>query len=133
MKSFFKLNFLVGCLLLLTVTACRKVYVYEGKAVIVSRVIDATLKDSVLIYGTIYSAGNENYPLVNAAIWIEGTSIKTTSNNVGYFSIKLLPNTYTIKYLGQYYDTDMTGELANIVALPNEKIEVKLFQKEVVQ
>jgi hypothetical protein len=133
MKSFFKLNFLVGCLLLLTTTACRKVYVYEGKAVIVSRVIDATLKDSVLIYGTIYSADDERFPLVNAAIGIEGTSIKTTSNNAGYFSVKLPPNTYTIKYLGQYYGTDMTGELVNVVALPNEKIEVKFLQKEVVQ
>jgi len=133
MKSFFKLNFLVICVLLLTITACREIHVYEGKATIVSRSIDATLKDSALIYGTIYSAENENLPLENANIWIDGTSIKTTSNNTGYFSIKLLPNTYTIKYLGQYSGTDMTGELANIVVLPNEKIEVRFLQKVVVE
>ena len=133
MKLFLKLNFLAFCMFLLGTTACRKTQIYEGKAIIVSRSIDTTLKDSALIYGTVCSADNENLRLVNAAIWIGGTSIKTTSNDTGFFSIKFLPNTYTIKYLGQYYSTDMTGELANIVVLPNEKIEVKFLQKVVVE
>jgi hypothetical protein len=133
MKLFIKLCFLVFCMFLLGTTACRKTKTYEGKAIIVSRSIDTTLKDSALIYGTVCSADNENLRLVNAAIWIDGTNIKTTSNDTGFFNIKFLPNTYTIKYLGQYYSADMTGELANIAVLPNEKIEVKFLQKVVVE
>jgi hypothetical protein len=116
-------------ILLIIMSSCRHTQTFEGKAIIVSRSIDVTLKDSSMVYGKVYSAQNENEPLANVNIWIDGTSIKTYSDNIGFFSIKVLPGTYTIQSLGKFDNQDMIEKLTNITLLPNEKVEVKFLQK----
>lgn len=115
-------------ILLVMVVSCHKVHTYPSKAIIVNRSIDTTLRDSSLIFGYVYSAGDEKTPEMYANIWIEGTKIKTNSDKSGFFSMKLLSGTYTIKCLGEFSNEDEIIELKNLSVLPNERIEVKFLQ-----
>ena len=127
MKSLLKILFVLLVLSIITIS-CNKVRTYQSKAIIINRSIDLTLKDSALIYGMVYSAEDEKTPEIYANIWIEGTNTKTTSDSIGFFSIKLIPASYSIKCLGKYSNKDKTIELNDIVILPNEKIEIKFLQ-----
>src|SRR3989304_6940734 len=117
MKTYCKTTILV-IILLGMVISCRIVHTYPSKAIIVNRSIDTTLRDSSLIFGYVYSAGDEKTPEINANIWIEGTKIKTNSDKSGFFSMKLLSGTYTIKCLGEFRNEDEIIELKNLSVLP---------------
>jgi hypothetical protein len=112
--------------------ACRQVHTYEGKATIISRHIDLSLRDSALIYGTVNSAAEESYPERFALVWIDGTNIKTGVDSIGSFNIKLKPGTYTIKCSLWGEEKDVEA-LNNLSVLPNEKIQVTFLLKEVIE
>ena len=65
------------------------------------------------------------YPGVN--IWIEDSDIKTSSDTLGNFNLKVLPGTYTIKCLHPYSDVRFTAVLDDILLMSNEKVEVQFF------
>ncbi|GAB6278022.1 MAG: hypothetical protein STSR0006_00170 [Lentimicrobium sp.] len=132
MKTYCKTGILI-IILLSMVISCRKVHTYPSIAIIVNRLIDTTLNDSALIFGYVYSAEDEKTPELNANIWIEDTNIKTNSDSSGFFSLKLLSGTYTIKCLGKYSNEDMIIELKNLSILPNERIEVKFLQGVIIE
>lgn len=113
--------------------SCLKVHIYEGKATITGRSTDLILKDSALIRGMVYSAMDKKTPEVDANVWMEGTNLKTTTNNTGYFNLKLLPGAYTIKCLGKYSSQNMMEELKNVIILPNEVIEIEFLQGIIVE
>jgi hypothetical protein len=115
------------------IISCRQVHTYNSQAIIVSRSIDSTLNDSVLIYGYVLSAGDELTPEINANVWIDSTSIETKSDNSGFFKFKTTSGTYTIKGLGEYSSREFIIELKNLSTLPNEKVELKLLQGIVVE
>lgn len=107
--------------------SCRKVHVYESSSEIAGRSIDTALKDSALIFGTVYDASDKNFTLSGVNIWIEGTDIKTTSDAQGKFNLKLLPGIYTIKCLKPFSNEIFTAVLNNISIVSNEKVEIRFF------
>ncbi len=111
----------------LTVYSCRKVYVYEGDSVILSRMTDTTLNDSILIYGHVYSAEDNKTPEIGAKIWTEEFSKESFSDYLGNYSLKLPSGIYTIKCLGKYSNSDEVITVINTKLLPNEKIEINFF------
>lgn len=133
MKTNLKLQSILIALLLLLIliNSCRQIHVVNSKAEIVSRTIDTTLNDSVLIYGTVYIAESvvESIyaPESDASIWVEGTAFKTNSDLSGQFRLKVLPGTSTIKCLGHSNDNRFITCLSNISLSLNEKIKVQFY------
>ena len=126
---FFIYPLFLGVLLISGVIfSCNKVRTYPSKAIIISSSVDLTLKDSALIYGNVFSAEDEKTPVAFANIWIEGTSLKTSSDNEGIFKIKVNHGTYSIRCLGKDSNKDMTVELNNIELSPNEKLKINFYQ-----
>ena len=132
MKTFLKIQYLALLVLSIINIYCRKVHTYEGKATIISRTTDLTLKDSALIYGTVCSAADESLPERFAMVWIAGTNIKTGVDSLGTFNIKLIPGTYTIKcsLWGEEKDVE---QLDSLSILSNEKIQIKFLLKVIVE
>lgn len=127
MKPYPKIEFLLVFFLFVLINSCRHIVVVDSRAVIVSRSIDLALNDSALIYGTVFFGEDEKVPMSNANIWIEGGNIKTTSDDMGLFSIKISPGKYTVKCLGEQYEEKFTAVLNNLSVSPNEKAEIKFF------
>ena len=121
-------SFLEVLLISIVLISCNKVRTYPSKAIIISSSIDLTLKDSSLIYGNVYSAEDEKTPVLFANIWIEGTNIKTNSDSVGFFKIKVLHGIYSIKCLGKDSNKDMTVELNNVEVSSSEKLKINFYQ-----
>ena len=132
MKTFLNAQYLVLLILSIITISCRKVHTYDGKATIISRTTDLTLKDSAQIYGTVCSAADELLPERFAAVWINGTTIKTSVDSLGTFKIKLIPGKYSIKcsLWGEEKDVE---QLNNLSISSNEKIEIKFLLKVIVE
>jgi hypothetical protein len=127
MKTKNKIGFLVVVLLLIVVNSCRQIHYYESDAFIISRTIDLSLEDSVLIYGMVYYAADENLIFPFANIWLEENNLKTVSDYTGFFSLKITAGTYTIKCLQENENEEFTAIIEDILVLPNEKIEIKFL------
>lgn len=124
-----KTSFLVFYLFFFIVS-CREVSYSKSEVIIVSKTTDLSLKESALIYGMVYYAADEKKPYQNANIWIDGSNIKTVSDNSGSFSLKLNPGTYTIKCLGQHANQEFLMTIKNLSVLSNEKVEIKFLHGE---
>lgn len=130
MKNLLKVRLLVIFILLITINSCRHVAYSVSKAIIVSRAFDIALKDSAMIYGMVYYAADEKKPMQNANIWIESANLKTTSNNAGFFSLKIIPGIYTIKCLGENANEEFTMVIKDLSLSPTEKVEIKFLHGE---
>ena len=133
MKVFLSTGYLALIVLLILTNSCRHLVIVNSKAVVVSRSIDIALNDSALIYGTVFFGESETVPMKRANIWIEGSNIKTISDNMGLFSLKILPDIYTVKCLGEYSNEEFVAIIKDLDLLPNEKVEIKFFHGYVVQ
>lgn len=126
MKTYLRVKYLAVFIFLIIIVSCHKVYIYEGKAIIISRSTDLGLKDSALISGIVFSADEAKAPEFDAVIWVDGTDINTTVDSLVSFSFKLMPGKYTIRCRRKYSTDDMV-ELKNISILPNERIKIEFF------
>lgn len=122
-----KLVFWVIFFLFILNISCLDVKIIDSSAEIISRGTDTALNDSALIYGAVYFAETTNMPFPDADVWIEESDLKTSSDSLGNYSLKVLPGIYTIKCLDPLSDVRFTSVLDNISLLPNEKIEVRFF------
>jgi len=127
MRTLLKAGFWGLLFLIITISSCRRVFIVDSSAEIISRSIDETLNDSVLIYGFVYDAIDKDLSLSGIDIWIEESDFKTISDNQGKFNIKVSPGIYTIKCLYPHSDERFTAVLNNISLSPNEKIEIRFF------
>jgi len=119
-------------LLLLLFSSCNKnTTIYEGKALVINRSFDDSLQDSVMIYGYVLSAADENPFWNSSTILIEDTKTSTVCDSSGFFSLKLLSGTYTVICFDPSV-TDDTLKLENLKTLPNEKVEIKFLKRVVV-
>ena len=125
-----KVRFSIIFILLFSLISCRHVAFTESKATIVGRTFDSTLKDSAMIYGMVYYAADEKRPMQNANIWIETTTLKTTSNNAGFFSLKIIPGIYTIKCLGENSNQEFTMVIKELSLSATEKVEIRFLHGE---
>ena len=121
------LKILIIITAVLVVNSCREVHVFEGKSVILSRTIDTTLNDSILIYGHVYSAEDNKTPQNAAKIWTEEFSKESFSDHLGNYSLKLPSGIYTIKCLGRYSNPHEILIINDTKLLPNEKIEINFY------
>jgi hypothetical protein len=133
MKINKRIGLIAVVLLMILINSCRQIQYYESKAIIMSRTIDVSLADSVLIYGMVYDAVELSLIIPDAKIWIEENNIETTSDYTGFFSLKTTAGTYTIKCLQNHKDEEFTAILEDIVLLPNEKIEIKFLLGTIVE
>lgn len=118
-----------------TFFSCLSIHVTHGKAEIVNRSFDCSLQDSAMICGYVLDAYG-THP-VYSSVFIENTGNSVFSDSTGYFSVKLLPGTYTV-ICDPVHPADTRGytqtqKLENLTILPNEKIEVKFLITSVVE
>ena len=102
----------------------------EGRAEIVSS-SDTVLNDSSLIFGHLYHVdwyGDEYYLENEFEIWIENSELKTTNDTTGFYSIKLIPGTYTIKCQssGNTWER-LIAEAKNITISKNTQTEIDFY------
>jgi hypothetical protein len=129
MKKMFKTQ---TCFVLLIITfmilnSCREVHVYDGKTVIVKKATDASLHDSVLIFGHVYTADKHEYPEINSKIWVDESSVVTYSDTTGFYNIKLKSGVYTINCSRRYSNKNEIEVFKNVALLPNNKIEINFY------
>lgn len=118
--------FLGGLLLFLLVemSSCRKVITYSGSSKIISRETDATLADSVLVFGKVVSAIDNKSQIVNAKIWIHELPLSTYSDSNGLYRLKLAAGTYTLSCLEGGVSNEFQETMKNIPLAPNQKVEI---------
>lgn len=108
--------------------SCRRVIYYPSKSMVISRSIDAQLKDSAMIYGKVFYAPFRHSVVPNATVWIEEANVKTLSNDTGYFSLKVLPGKYTVKCYMDDPEEEFTVVRKDLTISANEKVEVRLLR-----
>lgn len=107
--------------------SCREVRYYFGEYKIVSRGIDNSLADSVLVYGRVVSTLDTVSGLFLSRVWTKELSKETYTDATGYYSLKLPSGTFTIycqEYAGSH---EFTETVENLSLLPNEKVEITFY------
>jgi hypothetical protein len=103
------------------------VIIYPGSSKIISRETDATLADSVLIFGKVVSAIDTASVLVNARIWIKEGPQSASSNRKGLYSLKLPAGRYTLYCKEDLVSDEFLETISTISLAPNEKVEIHFF------
>jgi len=114
--------------ILLIFGSCLNRQFIDGYAEIVF-ISDSTLNDSSLFYGYARQVDYSGlYPIRPYEIWIENTAIKVITDSTGYFSIKTMPGTYSIKCQSKSNNWEqLIEELKNIEINENQEIEVSFY------
>ncbi len=115
----------------LLLTSCMSRQFVEGEVKIIS-VSDSTLNDSSIFVGYVYEHPNTHsgnlIPVGNAQIWIDNSNLNATSNSAGYYYIKTLPGTYTIKCQDNGNNwPQLIESIRQIKINKNEKILVNFY------
>lgn len=73
-------------------------HLQEGRAEVVS-ISTSALNDSSVFEGYVYDLSHEppDYPVQDAQLWMENSSLLVTPDSSGYYFIKTVPGAYTIK------------------------------------
>jgi hypothetical protein len=115
---------------LVIASSCLNRQFVEGRAEIIST-SDTTLNDSSLIFGHIYHVdwfGIEKYRENEFEIWLENSDLKTTNDTIGYYSLKTVQGTYTIKCQSSGNPWErLIEEVENLTILENTKTEVDFY------
>jgi len=119
------------CYLLVIVTflanvSCLNRQFIEGRAELVST-SDTMLNDSSIFVGHITHIDMANL-YIPTEIWIENTNYKTTVDSTGYYTLKTLPGTYTIKCQSKWNTwNQLIEEKKNIEITKNKKIKIDFY------
>lgn len=113
--------------LLLVMSSCRKVITYHGRYKIISKKIDTSLSDSVLILGKVVSAIDTVSPRLNARVWTNELTKDTHTDNKGLYTLKLPSGTYTINCSADGGTNEFMETIKNTSFLPNEKVEIYFY------
>ncbi len=111
---------------LTTIESCSRAHTYYGKSEIISKQTDSSLKDSVLIYGDVFSAV-DNKTKILAIITVNGLERKTYSNRSGEYSLKLPSGVYTINCQDNLDSNEFIETINDVMLLPNEKIQINFY------
>lgn len=114
--------------ILLIFGSCLNRQFIDGYAEIVS-ISDSTLNDFSIFFGYARQVDFSGlYPVRPYEIWIENTPIKVDTDSIGYFSIKTVPGTYSLKCQTKSNNWEqLIEELKSIEIKKNQKIEVNFF------
>ena len=70
---------------------------------------------------------NENYFENEFEIWLENSELRTTNDTTGYYSIKALPGTYTVKCQKTGNEWEKLIEEINVELSKNTKTEIDFY------
>ena len=122
MKSFFiKIIFVFVFAIFFSSCSNSPKIIYKGQASIIGQSFDTSLLDSAMIYGHVLLAYPNRAPSHNTTILVVETGTTTFSDSTGFFSIKLLPGTYSVMC------SEDTPKLNLMTIHPNEKVEVEFI------
>lgn len=114
-------------IMLLVTGSCRKVIIYKGQYKIISRKIDTSLADSVLIFGKVVDAIDTVSPQLNARIWTNELTRETHADSKGLYNLRLPSGTYTINCKEDFGTNEFIETVKNTSFLPNEKVEIYFY------
>jgi len=111
-------------------SSCLNRQFVEGRAEIVS-ISDTVFNDSSLIFGHIHHVdwfGNEYYRENEFEIWLENSDLITTNDTTGYYSLKTVQGTYTLKCQtsGNQWER-LIEEVKNLNIIKNTKTEIDFY------
>jgi hypothetical protein len=125
-----KLSNLLALIILLVLSSCLNRQFVEGRAELVTS-SDSTLNDSSLVYGYVYRldwVGTYHYTENEFKIWLEDSDLSATNDTLGYYSLKTVPGTYTMKCQGMNNQwQELIVELKNINLLKNHKTQIDFY------
>ena len=107
--------------------SCRRVYVIDGRYEIISRTVDSSLADSVLLIGKVVGALDNLSPRMHARIWTDELSKETYSDNSGTYSLRLSSGTYTINCKENGGSDQFKETIKALSLLPNERVEINFY------
>lgn len=114
---------------LLLNTSCLNREFIDGRAELIST-MDASLNDSSLIFGRVYRVDwEDNYTYLEGEfdIWLENSDLRTSNNADGFYSIKTLPGTYTIKCQSKSNEFERLTETIEIEMVKNMKTQIDFY------
>jgi len=117
---------LLATIVILTNASCLNRQFIEGRAELIST-SDTLLNDSSLFAGKI-SYVDMIYFYSPVEVWIENTNYKTTSDSAGYYVLKTLPGTYTIRCQSKLNTwTQLIEEKKDIKIGKNQKVQIDFY------
>ena len=123
----------INCLLILVAfllnVSCLNRHFIEGRSELVS-ITDTTLNDYSIFEGHVHRVDwMFNYPFPGPfEIWFENTTYSTTSDSTGYYFIKIMPGTYSIKCQSEGNEWErLIEESRNVEIMRNKKIQIDFY------
>jgi hypothetical protein len=107
--------------------ACRDVIQYDGSTKVISRKVDPTLADSVLVFGKVVSAYDTLIPEAFSRVWTDEQPKDALTNDHGFYQLKLPSGTYTIHSSKSGKLNEFSQKIRNITLAPNEKLEINFY------
>ena len=115
---------------LLGSVSCLDRQFIKGRAELIST-SDTILLDSSIFAGYVYPVdfiGKYPYEAVPFEIWIENTKLITTTDSTGYYYLKTMPGTYTVKCQVRSNEYELLiEEKRNIKIEKNQKIRIDFY------
>jgi hypothetical protein len=123
------IGFLVLLPVLLINISCLNRHFIQGRSELVS-VADTMLNDSAIFVGYVHWVDwpvNLSFP-GPSEIWVENTTLSTVGDPSGYYFIKIIPGTYTIKCQSEGNEwVQLVDEMKNIVITRDRKIRIDFY------
>jgi hypothetical protein len=124
-----RFGFILFLTALLINVSCLNRHFINGRSELVS-ITDTTLNDSSIFMGSVrWVDWPINYTFQGPfEVWIENTHLKTTSDSSGYYFIKTIPGTYTIKCQSEGNEwAQLIEEMQNLEIMKNKKIRINFY------
>jgi len=123
------IGIVISCISSLIISCLNRQFV-KGRSEIVS-VSDSTLNDSSIFVGYVYTYSEDTSFLLSinrAQIWIVNSGINSFSDLNGYYNLKTIPGTYTIRCQDEGNGwSQLIEELKNVKINKNEKIQINFY------
>ena len=125
-----RLSYILILVTLLLNGSCLDRQFVKGRAELIS-ISDSTLNDSSIFVGQVQQVdwtGNYQYYANQFEIWIEDTKYRTTTDSTGYYTIKTIPGTYSVRCQIRSNEWDLLiEEKKNVKIDKNKKIQIDFY------
>jgi hypothetical protein len=112
------------------IQSCMNRQFIKGQAEIIS-ISDSTLNDSSLFVGYVYEHPDHwpnRQPIQDAQVWLNDQTLKASTNLKGYYYLKTVPGTYTVKCqrnLNMW--PQLVLEVKDVKINKNEKVQIDFY------
>jgi len=122
-----RLSYILILVTLLLNVSCLNRQFIKGRAELIS-ISDSILNDSSIFVGYVHKVDwtvNYPYDAFPFEIWIENTQYRTTTDSTGYYYIKTVPGTYSVKCQSKSNKwVQLIEEKRNVIVDKNKKIRI---------